>query len=331
VDTDAMIAAHREQWDRLGRLTRQRHLDAQEIDELIDLYQTTATHLSVVRSTNPDPGLTARLSVLLQRARLTITGARTPLWRHVRMFLWEDLPSALYQSRWTVALCGAITLALALATGLFLGLDDAARTLLIPESAQRELVQHEFVGYYFQGQATGFAANVWTNNAWIAVQAVVLGVTGAWPVWMLIQNGVNIGVSAGVLAAHGELGTFFVYILPHGLLEITAICIGAGAGLRLFRSWVRPGPVPRSWALASAARSMITVAIGLVEVLFVSGLLEAFVTPSGLPAPLRLGIGVACWALLLVYMLVRGRAAHRAGITGDLDEDTVGARVEVAA
>jgi uncharacterized membrane protein SpoIIM required for sporulation len=331
VDTDAMIAVHSGQWDRLGRLTRKRHLDAAEIDELIDLYQTTATHLSVVRSTNPDPTLTARLSVLLQRARLRITGARTPMWRHVRIFLWEDLPAALYRARWTVALCGGITLLLALVTGLFLGLDDEVRNVLLPEGRQRELVQHEFVGYYFQGEATGFAANVWTNNAWIAVQAVVFGVTGAWPVWMLVQNGVNIGVSAGVLGAHGELGTFFVYILPHGLLEITAICIGAGAGLQLFLAWVRPGPVPRPWALARAARAMITVGIGLVMVLLVSGLLEAFVTPSGLPAPLRLGIGIGCWVLLLVYMLGRGRTVHRAGISGDLDEDTVGARVEVAA
>jgi uncharacterized membrane protein SpoIIM required for sporulation len=172
---------------------------------------------------------------------------------------------------------------------------------------------------------------VWTNNAWIALQSVVLGVTGVWPLWMLASNGLNIGLSAGVLGAHGHLGTLFVYLLPHGLLELTAICVGAGAGLRLFWAWVRPGPLPRGWALARAARAMISVGVGLVLVLLVSGLLEAFVTPSSLPAPLRIALGVIAWAAFLVFMLVRGRRAHRAGITGDLGEELVGDSVAVAA
>src|SRR5690625_2490025 len=60
VDTDAFIAVHRPQWDRLQELTRSRTLDAEGVDELMSLYQETATHLSTVRSTNPDPALTAR-------------------------------------------------------------------------------------------------------------------------------------------------------------------------------------------------------------------------------------------------------------------------------
>src|SRR5690625_5843750 len=55
VDTDAFIAVHRPQWDRLQELTRSRTLDAEGVDELMSLYQETATHLSTVRSTNPDP------------------------------------------------------------------------------------------------------------------------------------------------------------------------------------------------------------------------------------------------------------------------------------
>ncbi|HEX7352830.1 stage II sporulation protein M [Brachybacterium sp.] len=330
MDTDAFIAVHRPQWDRLRDLTRSRSLDAAGVDELLALYQQTSTHLSTVRSTNPDPALVSRLSLLVHRARLRITGARTPLWKHARTFFWEDLPAALYESRWAVALASGIFLLATLASGLYFGLDETARGLVVPEAQQRMLVQRDFVSYYFQGEASGFAAQVWTNNAWITVQAVVFGVTGIWPVIMLVQNGLNIGLSAGVMGAHGGLGTFFVYILPHGLLEITSVLVGAGAGLRTFWAWVRPGPVPRLWALSRAARSLVTVAIGLVPVLLVSGFIEGFVTPSSLPPAVRIAIGALAWLAFLVFMLGRGRQVHHAGVSGDLSEELVGSRVATA-
>lgn len=330
MDTDAFIAVHGPQWDRLQDLTRSRSLDAAGVDELISLYQETSTHLSTVRSTAPDPALISKLSLLVHRARLRIAGARTPLWKHARTFFWEDLPAALYQARWAVALAAGLSMVTAVITGLYFGLDASARELVLPEDEQRMLVQHEFVSYYFQGEASGFAAQVWTNNAWITVQAVVFGVTGFWPVLMLVQNGLNIGLSAGVMGAHGGLGTFFVYILPHGLLELTAVMVGAGAGLRTFWAWVRPGPVPRLWALSRAARSLVTVAIGLVPVLLISGFIEGFVTPSSLPPAVRIAIGALAWLAFMVFMLGRGRQVHRAGITGDLSEELAGDRVATA-
>lgn len=330
MDTDAFIAVHRPQWDRLQELTRSRQLDAAGIDELLSLYQETSTHLSTVRSTNPDPALISRLSLLVHRARLRITGTRIPLWKHARSFFWEDLPAALYQARWAVALAAGLFLGSALLTGFYFGFDATARELVVPEAQQRSLAQHEFVSYYFQGEASGFAAQVWTNNAWITVQAVVFGVTGIWPVIMLVQNGLNVGLSAGVMGAYGGLDTFFVYILPHGLLEITSVVVGAGAGLRTFWAWVRPGPLPRLWALSRSARSLVTVAIGLVPVLLVSGFIEAFVTPSSLPPAVRIGIGAAAWLAFLVFMLGRGRQVHRAGVTGDLSAELVGDHVATA-
>src|SRR5699024_7988989 len=94
--------------------------------------------------------------------------------------------------------------------------------------------------------------------------------------------------------------------------------------------WVRPGSLPRLWALARAARSLMTVAIGLVPVLLISGFVEAFVTPSGLPAAVRIAIGAGVWIAFLVYMLGRGRQVHRRGITGDLSEEWVGNQVGTA-
>src|SRR5699024_11737690 len=102
------------------------------------------------------------------------------------------------------------------------------------------------------------------------------------------------------------------------------------AGLRTFWAWVRPGPLPRLWALSHAARSLVTVAIGLVPVLLISGFVEAFVTPSSLPPAVRIGLGTAVWLAFLVFMLGRGGQVHRAGGTGALPEERAGARVTAA-
>lgn len=56
MDLDVFVHTHRVAWDRLDHLLRRgRRLTGAEADELVDLYQRTATHLSLIRSSTPDP------------------------------------------------------------------------------------------------------------------------------------------------------------------------------------------------------------------------------------------------------------------------------------
>jgi hypothetical protein len=52
----------------------------------------------------------------------------------------------------------------------------------------------------------------------------------------------------------------------------------------------------------------------------VSGVIEAFVTPSPLPTWARIGIGAIAEAAFLSYVLILGRRAVRAGRTADIEE-----------
>ncbi|MEV4257426.1 stage II sporulation protein M, partial [Spirillospora sp. NPDC049652] len=68
MDVDAYVAAHNAEWQRLEKLINSsRKRTGAEIDELVELYQRTATHLSAIRSSAPDPALVARLSSLVAR------------------------------------------------------------------------------------------------------------------------------------------------------------------------------------------------------------------------------------------------------------------------
>ena len=59
MDLDAYVGAHHDQWSRLEHLVRRASLTGAEADELLDLYQRASTHLSVIRSTTPDPQVSA--------------------------------------------------------------------------------------------------------------------------------------------------------------------------------------------------------------------------------------------------------------------------------
>ena len=330
VDIDAFVAVHAGRWSRLEQLSRRRRLSGEEADELVDGYQEVATHLSVVRSAAPDAALVAYLSTVLARARTRTTGTRTTSWREVGTFLAATFPAALYRTRrwWLTTLVANVAVATAIVWWL-LDHPGVESSLISPAAADR-LVSSEFEGYYSQYAASHFAAQVWTNNAWVAALCIALGVLGAPVVYLLYTNILNVAVIGALMIQHDRGALFFGLILPHGLLELTAVFVAAGVGLRLFWSWVEPGPRTRLQSLAHEGRSAAGVALGLVLVLFVSGVIEAFVTPSGLPTWARIGIGLLAEAAFLGYVFGPGRRASLAGHTGDTAADALEDQVATA-
>jgi uncharacterized membrane protein SpoIIM required for sporulation len=318
VDLDAFVTTHADEWDRLERLSRRRSLTGEEADELVTLYQRAATHLSVVRSAAPDPALVSRLSTLVARARAAATGSHDPAWRDVSRFFLRSFPAALYRTRrWWIATAAASVLVAVLVGAWVAGAPPVEAAGAAPDDV-RQLVELDFANYYSENAAGGFAAKVWTNNAWVAAQCIAFGVLGLPVLWVLFQNALNVGLVGGLMAANDRLDLFFGLILPHGLLELTAVFVAAGTGLRLFWAWVDPGPRPRLRALGEEGRAAAAVVLGLVVVLAVSGVIEAFVTPSGLPTWARIAVGVLAEIVFLSYVFTLGRRAALAGETGDV-------------
>jgi uncharacterized membrane protein SpoIIM required for sporulation len=165
---------------------------------------------------------------------------------------------------------------------------------------------------------------VFTNNVYVAAQEILFGFLLLPGIYVLYQNALNVGVAGGLMAANGRTGEFFGLILPHGILELTAVFIACGLGLKLGWTVIDPGGRARATALAQEGRALVVGALGLVVVLLTSGFIEGFVTPSQLPTWLRIGIGVLAETLFLIWVFVFGRRAFQAGITGDLRDDLRG-------
>ncbi|RMI06584.1 stage II sporulation protein M [Cellulomonas triticagri] len=329
MDLDAFTAVRQTSWARLDELSRRRRLDGAESDELVRLYQAVATDLSTVRSSAPDPDTVTRLSQLLARARARIAGQHEAAWRDVRRFVVVSLPAALYRIRWWTTAVTVAFLLVGTVAGWWVATNPDALAAMGTPSERQQYVDEAFASYYDPG--AGFAAVVWTNNAWVAALCIGIGISGIGPLYVLAQNAVNVGATGGMMAAHGSLDIFFQLIAPHGLLELTSIFVAGAAGLRLCWTWIDPGGRPRSRALAEEGRALVTVAIGLVGALALSGLVEGFVTGSDLAWWLKIVIGAIALAAFWTYTIVLGRRATRDGETGDLEEDAAGYTVAVAA
>ncbi|MCS5734928.1 stage II sporulation protein M [Herbiconiux daphne] len=330
MDLDAYSSAHRDEWDRLDELGRRREFTGREADELIERYQSGSTQLSAIKTVAGSTAQGDRLSVSLSRARLRFTGAGTNLFRQLPMFFGVQLPAALYRIRWLTLAVAVATVVIASLYALWITQNPAVLAAFGSSDELKKFAEEDFVDYYSENPAASFAGQVWTNNAWIAAQCLAFGILGVYVPYIVLQNAQNLGISAAVLFETGHGDTFFLYILPHGMLELTAIFVAAAAGIRIFWAWVAPGALTRGRSLAENGRSLFTVAIGLVFVLLVSGVIEGFVTPAPWPWWLKIGIGAVALLAFLFYMLVIGGRAARAGHTGDLDEFESGAKQLVA-
>lgn len=327
MDIDAFSAVHEDKWSRLHFLAHKRRLTGAEADELLRLYQTVSGHLSLIRSVAPETGLSASLSAALAQARTRFTGARSNFMEDLARFFVISLPAAFYRIRWLTLWCGLAFVLVAGAYALWIGTSpEALRAVASSDARVKQYVEEDFIDYYSENPAASFAGAVWTNNAWISAQAVAFGVTGFWVPFILFMNAQGLGIAAGLFLATGKMDIFFSYILPHGLMELTAVFIACAAGLKIFWAMVRPGPRTRLQAVADEGRSLITIALGLVLVLLVSGIVEGFVTPSSLPVWAKIAIGASVLAGYWVYTLVLGGKAVRAGVTGDMDANDAGYR-----
>jgi uncharacterized membrane protein SpoIIM required for sporulation len=331
MDVDAYTAANNPEWERLAELAERRRLDGAAADELIEHYQAGATHLSMIRTTVGESVQGDRLSLALSRARLRFTGTPANPMRQLTTFFANQLPAAMYRVRWVTFVVAVLSVVIALVFGFWYASDPRLLATLGTPAELEKYATQDFVSYYDTYSEAGFAGQVWTNNAWIAARCIMFGILGVYTPVVLVENASGLGISAAVMGEYGRLDHFFLYIAPHGQLELYSVFLAAAGGLLIFWSWIAPGARTRRQALAQDGRAFFTLVVGVAITLLMAGIIEGVVTRQDWPWPVKIGIGTVALAVVLFYQWVIGRRAARAGETGDLAEFDAGARQIVSA
>lgn len=149
-----------------------------------------------------------------------------------------------------------------------------------------------------------------TNNVQVSFVAFAAGLlAGAGTVLILVFNGVLLGAAFGLYANNEVLGVILAFVFPHGVMELTAICLAGGAGLGLGSALLVPGRRTRREALRERGRAFLSLVGGSVLLLIVAGLVEGFYSPSELPAAAKFAFGGATALLLTAYFGFAGRGS----------------------
>jgi uncharacterized membrane protein SpoIIM required for sporulation len=323
VDVDRFIVQNQAAWQRLEELTRlaRSRPTPEQVDELVQLYQRTSAHLSHARSERADPALVARLTRLVAGAAGVIYSTRSRSAAGFARFFTTSFPAAVWHARRFVLVAALLLLVPAFTVGTWIATSDEALEASGPDAVREAYVQDDFESYYSSAPAGQFATEVTVNNIQVSILAFAAGaLLCVVTAWILVSNGAGVGVAGGLFAAVGQQPKFWGLILPHGILELSAVIVAGGAGLAIGWAIVAPGDRPRSVALAEEGRRAAAIVLGLILAFVVAGTIEGFVTPSSLPTAARVGVGVAAGSAFWTYVITLGRRAAALGYTGAIGE-----------
>jgi uncharacterized membrane protein SpoIIM required for sporulation/uncharacterized RDD family membrane protein YckC len=157
------------------------------------------------------------------------------------------------------------------------------------------------------------ASQIIANNVQVTFGVFALGITaGVGSLVLLVLNGVSLGGVFGLYQSKGIATLLLAFVAPHGVLELTAVCIAGGAGFLLAAALLLPGRRTRKRALVENGQRAIRLVAAATVLLLVAGTLEGFVSP--IPTwPLRAKFAVSAATLvLLVLYLSSGRGQRTA-------------------
>jgi uncharacterized membrane protein SpoIIM required for sporulation len=307
-------------WERLTALLDRSRiggvaaLSAEEIAELGALYRSATADLAVARRDYGGQRVTEYLNSLVGRAHATIYQAPAARGRAIRSFFTHGFPQA-FRATWPYTLAAFLMFFVpALAAFVTALRDPAAGAALVPgaESIIQDIRDKRewWLAINDEGRAAS-ASLIMTNNIRVAIIAFAGGMLlGLLTLYVLVQNGLLLGVVAGAAQAYGFAGNLWGFVAAHGVVELSVIFIAGGAGLQIGWSIVRPGLLTRRASLVLAARRAMLLLLGCALLLVLAGLIEGFISPSNLPPAVKYAVALGSGILLYSYLLLAGRGAN---------------------
>ncbi len=159
------------------------------------------------------------------------------------------------------------------------------------------------------------SVQILANNIVVSLFAYCLGfLFGLGTLYILGLNGLMLGAVFAFVSAHGLAGPLLRFIVAHGCVELSVMCLSGAAGAAIGEALIRPGPGGRLESFRAAALRTSPVLLACALLLVGSGLIEGFISPDPrFSLATRVVIGVGYWCLMVA--LLSGRLLGRSGVT----------------
>lgn len=282
-------------------------LSHEELQELSLLYRQTAADLAAIRLDPSSVHFARYLNQLMARAHNIIYAGHRASASAVVAFFRNEYPRLFRRNLKYCALAlGVFIVGGLIGAGLTLQDPDYQLQVLGPQMVQtiqrKEMWTHSIIGV--KPLASG---RIMTNNMTVSFLTYGTGImAGLGTLYMLFFNGLLMGVIGTACALAGMSLSLWSFVAPHGALELPSIFLAGGAGFMIARGLLFPGMLPRKESLALAGREATALVLGTVPLLIIAGTIEAFVSPTGMPVPLKFAMSAALLALLISYLFGAG-------------------------
>lgn len=146
-----------------------------------------------------------------------------------------------------------------------------------------DLLKRIYGGSFAEISPIEFFAFIFVNNSVKSLLIIPLGIIFAIPTFIFIFfNGFLIGVLGYSIGQTDQIGfaTFFIGIMPHGIIELTAVFWSSALSLRV--GWTVINKLRGKYAdiKKEIVVSMRIFARKILPLLFLAALIEAFITPT---------------------------------------------------
>ncbi len=314
------IEQRQEAWQQLNRIAHEsqqrgiKSLAASDLQSLGPLYRRASSDLAYARTHNFSPETIQRLNSLVARGFALMYQTERNEWRGVGRLFRYDIPNVF--RRRVVAFWMAFGFFVIGALVSYVLVMNDRKNLDLFISADMKSSLEVWSSGETSNKRPDAVAGVMTsfyiaNNTKVALMSYALGVLAAVPTALIgFMNGALIGAFAGEMTYVHQHGNFWPSILPHGVVEMSAIFIAGGAGLSIGWAWLVPGRRRRVDALREAALDSLRLVILSAVMLIFAGFTEAFVSHSLLPKPMKIAYGVTSGVILYIYLFRAGRESR---------------------
>ncbi len=305
----AFMERHRTEWDTLDAHVRTLSrkgapaLTPGELKRFLHLVRLTSHHLAYVRTHFPGSELSGYLNSLSGRAHNQLYVVRKFSLRSAGTYLTRRFPSLLREYRWFIFTAFCFFLAGAILSYVMVRMDNGTARYFLPADLANRTDWSNREVTVDRNSFPVMSSYITVNNIRVAILAFTAGITaGIGTFWILLTNGTMLGGLTALVMNHGETAVqYWSLILPHGVLELTAIFISGGAGLSLGKALLIPGEYSRGNALVRSATKAASLIPGIALLLILAGAIEGFFTPLPIDAVHKLWFAFLTFVLLAAY------------------------------
>jgi uncharacterized membrane protein SpoIIM required for sporulation len=148
------------------------------------------------------------------------------------------------------------------------------------------------------------SAQIFTNNIVVSLFAFCVGfLFGLGTLYIVALNGLMLGAVFAFTAQHGLAQKLFSFVLAHGCVELSVMCLSGAAGAAVGEALIRPGAAGRAEAFQAAVLRSGRVLFACVLLLIGSGFIEGYISPDpDFPLWTRAVVGVGYFLFMLALL-----------------------------